>query len=157
MYKQARALFGKTTGALAALALKVHDAIMFAGMPVKGPVSPAGVPHNYALGVDSVDVVQPGATVDVVTKPQVTFRPLRLVIPDDVAGDFTIENISIGRESQFVNAVALPGIVFSNLTNDPKLSMKTAQIAQDITVRVTNNRAAAIRFTGAFIGVCVQF
>ena len=112
--------------------------------------------REYPLGFDSVATVAAGATAIITTRPQVVFRPDRLVVPASIASSFLINDLRIGKNSQFVSATALPAEVFTQGAFGVRLKMDTAQIAQDITLNVTNTSAGALRFTAALIGPAIE-
>jgi hypothetical protein len=68
------------------------------------------------------------------------------------AADWIINDIQIGHRSQFTQAGALPGDMFSTNTIDAFVSFETVQTAMDLVLTATNMAAEAAVFHGAFIG-----
>lgn len=114
------------------------------------PCGPSG--RLLILGFDSVAAVAAGASAIITQRPQVLFQPSRVVIPAAIAGFFIVNDLKIGKNSQFTASGALPAAVFSELSVGVALAMDAAQIAQDIVLSVTNTDVAAHRFIAAMIG-----
>jgi hypothetical protein len=91
-----------------------------------------------------------------VSFPQIVFRPERLVIPSDIAGQFLVNQIIVGKNPQQVSADPIPGRVFDERGVGVRLSMDTAQISQQITLNVTNIGGAPAVFRAAMIGPSVE-
>jgi len=104
------------------------------------------------LGFDSVSAVAAGATAIITQRPQILFQPSRLVISGAIAAFFLVNDIKIGKNSQFGASGSLPSDVFSPTSVGVALAMDSAQVAQDIVLNVTNIDAAAHRFTAAMLG-----
>jgi hypothetical protein len=84
-------------------------------------------------------------TFNVVSRPQIPFKPVYLTIAPECAGMGTILDIKIGNRSQFIEATPYPMSIFSPqhwgsmdamLEVMGQLSFDTAAIAQDITICV---------------------
>lgn len=112
--------------------------------------------REWVLGFDSVTTVAAGATTNVTSRPQVTFRPDRLVIAGSIAASFLINDIKIGMASQLIAGVAVPAEVFGQAAVGVRLKLDTAQISQDVILNVTNTSAGALRFNAAMIGPAVS-
>lgn len=112
--------------------------------------------RQLILGFSSTGTVAAGATVDIIQRPQLTFRPERIVIPAAVGANFNVSDIRIGKDSQFLSAGAIPAAVFAEGAFGVRLKMDTCQIAQDIDLRVINISAGALNFFAAMIGDSVQ-
>ena len=111
--------------------------------------------REFVIGLGSTAV--PGlASINVGVQPQVIFRPERIVIPSTIAADFLITDIKVGKNSQLVSPGAIPSVVFVENAFGVRLKMDTAQIAQFITISVTNQNPAARNFQGAIIGPAVE-
>ncbi len=117
-------------------------------MPSKG--------REYVMGLDSVATVAAAATAIITTRPQVIFRPDRLVVPASIAASFLINDLRVGKNSQFVSATAVPAEAFTQGAFGVRLKMDTAQISQDIILSVTNISGGALRFNAALIGPAVE-
>ncbi len=53
--------------------------------------------RDYVLGINSVAAIAAGAPGTAVSFPQIVFRPERFVVPSDIAGQFLISQIIIGK------------------------------------------------------------
>jgi hypothetical protein len=112
--------------------------------------------RQLILGFASTGTVAAGATVDIIQRPQLTFRPERIVIPAAIGANFNVADVRIGKNSQFLSAGAIPGATFAEGAFGVRLKMDTAQIAMDIDLRVTNISAGALNFFAAMIGDSVE-
>jgi len=114
--------------------------------------------REYPIGFDSGAVLIPnGASVSITNRPQVVFRVERLVIPSDIGGGFVVEDVIVGKNSQLAsNTVGLPARVFDERGVGVRLAGDTAQISQDLTLKVTNVSGAPARFRAAIIGPAVE-
>jgi hypothetical protein len=129
------------------------------------PGSPAGAMlrtraptkgREYVLGFDSVTTVAAAATAVITTRPQVVFRPDRLVIPASIAPAFLLNDLKVGKNSQFAAATAVPAEVFTQGAFGVRLKNDTAQVSMDIILNVTNISGGALRFNAALIGPAVE-
>jgi hypothetical protein len=118
-----------------------------------------GVPprnaREYALGLGSTSVAG-SSSANINVQPQVIFRPERLVIPSNLAVDFLITDLKVGKNSQLVSTGALPAVMFTEVAFGVRLKMDTAQISMFVTVSVTNQNPAARNFQGGIIGPAVE-
>jgi hypothetical protein len=111
--------------------------------------------REYILGFDSTAV--PGSTSANITKrPQVIFRPERVVIPSAVGVDFQVVDIKVGKNSQFSASGEVPAVVFAETSFGVRLKMDTCQVSMDVTISVRNTNAAQRNFTAAIIGPAVE-
>jgi len=111
--------------------------------------------REYILGFDSTAV--PGSTSANITKrPQVIFRPERVVIPSSVGVDFQVTDIKVGKNSQFSASGEVPAVVFAETSFGVRLKMDTCQVSMDVTISVRNTNAAQRNFTAAIIGPAVE-
>lgn len=111
--------------------------------------------REYILGFDSTAV--PGSTSANITKrPQVIFRPERVVVPASVGVDFQMVDIKVGKNSQFSASGEVPAVVFSETSFGVRLKMDTCQVSMDVTLSVRNTNAAQRNFTAAIIGPAVE-
>lgn len=79
----------------------------------------------------------PGQSIVLSGRPQVFFRPTRLVMDDEAAEWYDVEDVKVGQNSQLVSAGRLPGSAFKS-SNLQTLSMDAAQVAMVVSVRVVN-------------------
>ncbi len=112
--------------------------------------------REYVMGLDTVTTVAAAATAVITSRPQVVFRPDRLVIPASIASSFLVNDLRVGKNSQFVNATAVPAETFTQGAFGVRLKLDTAQVSQGIVISVTNVSAGALRFTAALIGPAVE-
>lgn len=112
--------------------------------------------REYFMGFDSVATVAAGATAIITTRPQVIFRPDRLVIPASIAPSFLINDFKVGKNSQMVAATAVPAEAFTQGAFGVRLKSDTAQVSQDVILNVTNISAGALRFLATLIGPAVE-
>src|SRR5512147_744539 len=91
-----------------------------------------GVPprasREYALGLGSTSVAG-SSSANINVQPQVIFRPERLVVPSNLAVDFLITDIKVGKNSQLVSTGALPAVMFTETAFGIRLKMDTCQIS----------------------------
>jgi hypothetical protein len=108
--------------------------------------------RTFPLGFISNGAVPAGASVTIVSRPQVLFKGMRLVVPSDVAGDFSIDDVKVGKNSQFVAEGAIPARILQENAVDVGFELDTAQISQDVTLSVTNISGVARVFRAGLIG-----
>jgi hypothetical protein len=117
--------------------------------------------REWVIGFDPVTLparVAPallGASVLVVTQPQVVFRGERLIIPSDIGGGVQIIDVKVGNRSQLAAGASLPGRTFDERGVGVRLQMDTAQISQQIIIIAANTTGADITFTASIIGRAV--
>lgn len=111
--------------------------------------------REYALGLGSTSVAG-NSSANINVQPQVIFRPERLVIPSNIAMDFLITDIKVGKNSQLVSTGALPGLMFTENAFGVRLKMDTAQISMFVTISVTNQNPNARNFQGGLVGPAVE-
>jgi hypothetical protein len=118
-----------------------------------------GVPprnsREYALGLGSTSV-SGNSSANINVQPQVIFRPERLVVPSNLAVDFLITDIKVGKNSQLVSTGALPAVMFTEVAFGVRLKMDTCQISMFVTISVTNQNPAARNFQGGIVGPAVE-
>ena len=104
-------------------------------------------PHKsriYCQGFGPTGIAA-GATVNIIVQPQVTFKGKRLVIPSDFAGAVSVNDLKIGNISQLPSSNPLPGRAFTEFAVGMEQDFDTAQISQQVSLSITNNRGAAIK------------
>lgn len=112
--------------------------------------------RRFPLGFASNGTVAPGAQASIVAQPQVLFRGERLIVPSDVAGDFTIDDCKVGKDSQFVAAGPIPARTLQENAWGVDFQLDTAQISQNVQLLVTNISGAARQFRATLIGSAVE-
>lgn len=111
--------------------------------------------YEYPVGFPVTSVTST-ATAAITTRPQLVFRPERLVIDDAIAPQFQVNDLRVGKNSQFLNVNPIPGGIFRSTAVGVRLKCETAQINSDITINVTNNSLGTLNFSGALIGAAVE-
>jgi len=114
--------------------------------------------RQFPLGFDSGPVLIPAlGTASVINNPQVVFKTERLVVPSDIGGSFVIDDVIVGKNSQFAsNAVGIPARTFDERGVGVGLAGDTAQISQNVIIKVTNTSGAPARFRATIIGPAVE-
>jgi hypothetical protein len=112
--------------------------------------------REYPLGFASLTAIAAGASARITARPQVPFRIDRLVVPSDLAGLFTIDDVKVGKNSQFAAEGSLPARIFQENAVGVCLKGDTAQISMDVTLNVTNISGAAAFFRAGIIGPAVE-
>lgn len=108
--------------------------------------------RRFPLGFESTGPIAAGASVTITSRPQVLFKGQRLVLPSDIAGDFTIDDLKVGKDSQFVAEGSIPGRVLQENATMVDFDLDTAQISQDISIIITNIGGAPRTFRAALWG-----
>lgn len=117
-------------------------------------VSPSKA-REFIIGFGVTSVAASGSST-ITQRPQVLFRPERVVIPSNIALDFMVTDIKVGKNSQFTANGEVPAVVFSETSFGVRLKMDTCQISMDITLSIRNLSANARNFTAAIIGPAVE-
>lgn len=112
--------------------------------------------REFPIGFDSVATIAAGASATLTQRPQIVFRPERIVVPAAVAAFFQITDVKVGKNSQFVSSGAVPAATFAETAFGVRLKMDTVQISQDLIIDVTNIDVAARRFLASMIGESVE-
>jgi hypothetical protein len=100
--------------------------------------------------------VPPDTTVEIVARPQVTFRGRALKVGSSIAEFFTIEDIKVGRSSQFVGTGAQPAEAFRDTATGDNLEIDTCDKGVDITLIVTNIDGTAKDFRATLFGDAIE-
>jgi hypothetical protein len=90
------------------------------------------------------------------TQPQLPFRPSRFVIPSSTVASFSVNDLKIGKNSQFLSSNSVPAAVFSELAVGVALGLDTCNVGQQITVSVTAVAGGPFSFAAALIGTSLQ-
>lgn len=111
--------------------------------------------RSLVLPLDSVTVLAASETRTISAQPQTLFRPERLVVGDIV--NFLINDLKVGKNSQFVASGSMPSSVFGAGAFGVRLKMDTCQVSMIIALSVSNTDAGAThRFNGALFGASVE-
>jgi hypothetical protein len=111
--------------------------------------------REYILGFD-VTSIPGGASANITKRPQVIFRPERVIIPSTVGVNFQVLDVKVGKNSQFTASGSVPAVVFAETSFGVRLKMDTCQVSMDVTLSVQNTNANAQNFTAAIIGPAVE-
>jgi len=112
--------------------------------------------REWALGF-GLTVIPEGATIAITSQPQVIFRGERLVIPSTIAafGGIGVVDIKVGNRSQLLSSQIIPGQVFEEFAVGVRLSLDTAQIAQDVALVIKDLSGVGGTFTAAIVGTAM--
>jgi hypothetical protein len=138
----------------------VDKAAIAAQIAARGATLLRDVPPTHSrifpLGFVSQGVVDPGDTVIIISRPQVIFRGERLIVPSDIAGDFTIDDVKVGKNSQFCAEGPIPARAMQENAWGVQFQLDTAQLAQNLQLTVTNISGAARTFRAMLLGRVVE-
>jgi hypothetical protein len=112
--------------------------------------------RQYPLGLNSAAAIAAGASLTISSQPQETFRPERYAVASSIAASFVVNDIKIGKNSQFLTFDVVPAEVFSNLAVGVDMKLDTANLGNLISVTVTNISAAASFFYSSLIGTVIE-
>lgn len=115
---------------------------------------PAGRAREQVLGLPRTSVAS-NATEEVLSRPEITFRPSRLLIGSNIADQFLINDIKVGNVSQLPNTDPIPALGYIETAVGTAMALDTCNIGQSISVDVTNVSACTLDFTGAFWGTAL--
>ena len=125
--------------------------------PMAAPQGPREVPmrgngpREFPMGF-GLTAIAAGAQQIINANPQVNFRPSRLVIPDNVAPSFQVNDLKIGMRSQFVAPGSLPAASFTQQAVGTAMALDTVNVGQFVTLDVTNTSVQAANFTASLFG-----
>ena len=105
---------------------------------------------EVCINFDSKNLVEPGKTIKIVSRSLAPFQGKRLMITDGVS-EFTINDLLIGKNSQFVSGEGVEASFFS-APNGASLKMDEARATQDISLVVTNGNGEPARIRGILFG-----
>lgn len=98
---------------------------------------------QLVLPMSSSGTIAAATAATVTARPQVkAYRPQRIVVAASIAGFFTISDIKVGNQSQFVQAGTIPAEAFVQSAFGVAMRMDTVQTAQDFVFQVNNIDAA---------------
>ena len=101
-------------------------------------------------------VVAAGATAQIPAAPQNIIRGETLCIPSDIAFFVSIVDIKVGNSSQLVEAVELPGAMYTEVSRNNQLSLDSAQLGSQLSIQVRNNDAVPLTFRAGIVGTVVK-
>jgi len=111
----------------------------------------ARAPRRLALNFRQL-AVPINKTTDLPTRPQLPFRPERLFVQSDIAGNFEIVDIIIGNRSQFAQATPMSARIAAETSFGFDLHMDTAMVAMDVVLRIANITGAPSDFRATIAG-----
>ena len=110
---------------------------------------PLGFPAASIAGGGTV--ASPTSAVSF-TQPQVTYRGQRLFVVPSAMGVCIVQDLKVGKDSQFVAAEPVPAEMFSPLSFGSDMNLDTAQVSQILALYLGNIAGAAISVTAALQG-----
>jgi hypothetical protein len=114
-----------------------------------------GLPATLITGEGTTPGV---AAVPVISRSQLrVFRGARLVIPSDIAPNFSLLDVKIGNRSQLANSVAIPAETFVEGAVGVRLRLSSAVTAMDIALVVANQTSGTLPFRATLIGSTFAF
>lgn len=108
--------------------------------------------RRFPLGFESAGPIAVGASVTITSRPQVLFKGQRLSVPSDIAGSFVVDDLKVGKDSQFVAEGSIPARCLQENAISNDFELDTAQISQDVSISVTNIGGAPVTFRAALWG-----
>ncbi len=111
--------------------------------------------RRLPLGFPSTSVTA-ASSASCSTQPQVPFRPERLVIPSDYAGDMSITALVVGKSNQLAASNPLPARAFTEFGWGMDMLLDTADVSQFVTLTLSNLSNADIAFLGLFLGTAIE-
>lgn len=116
----------------------------------------ADKPRLYPLGFTQLAVPASGSAT-VTARPQILFRPQRLVVPASLSANFVLTDVRVGKDSQLVQATELPAEIFNQTAVGVMMTLDTAQPAMDVALSIRNtDGAAAHDFRATMFGSAVD-
>jgi hypothetical protein len=112
------------------------------------------VSRTQSLGFNAE--VGPGETLDITVRPAVTFSGTRLSVASSIAPNFVIEDIKVGRKSQFVTSGPQSAESFKDTSTTDNLHLDTCDTGTDIILKVRNVTGTASQFRATFFGDVVE-
>jgi hypothetical protein len=100
--------------------------------------------------------VPAGTSVEVVARPQELFRGTRLLVGSSIAAAFIIEDLKVGRHSQFVATGPQPAEAFRDTATGDNVALDTCKPGVDITLIVRNTTDVATDFRASLFGDVVE-
>ncbi len=129
----------------------------FQGLEGCYPYGPDPGCRDYVLPFDSGADIPAGTTgVEIQTSPQTPFVGKRLIIGSTIAPSFIIEDLKVGKNSQFSATGGVSAEAFSEVGVGVALMVDPAYPGLDITLVVSNVGDDDLRFLATFIGNSVE-
>ena len=113
--------------------------------------------RELAIPFDSGPVLIPaGAAVTVSAQPQTKFRGERITIGNSISPNFSIDDLKVGKDSQFSSPGSHLAEVFSSTAFGVRMLLDTATPGILISFSVTNISGAGARFRATIFGLSAQ-
>ena len=123
-------------------------------MPGVVPQASRG-PRQWAIGFGPTPV-NGNATLQQQRRPENIFRGDRLVIPATVGPNFSIQDLKVGKNSQFVDPNPIPAEAFAENAVNVAMSLDTCNVGQSITILALNTTANAATFKATLFGLSID-
>ncbi len=107
--------------------------------------------HESVIGFGPTSIPA-GESATFIAKPNADFDGERLIVPSSLANSFSIEDISVGGESQAVSANPIPAAAFSELSVGVNLGLRKANEKAELQLKVLNATKESQTFAAALIG-----
>lgn len=129
--------------------------------PRHGTLIRSQEPHKdgqLVLPMSSSGTIAAATAATITARPQTkAYRPQRIVVAASIASFFTISDIKVGNQSQFVQAGTIPAEAFIQGAFGVAMRMDTVQTAQDFVFQVNNiDPAVAHTFLAVVFGRSVD-
>ncbi len=111
--------------------------------------------RQFPLGFPTT-TINANSSATITAQTQVIFRPRRLVIPSDIAGQLLVNDLKVGKNSMFPSADPIPARVFSENAVGVDLQLDTAQVSQLISLSLSNTSGANLSFNACVIGDALE-
>jgi hypothetical protein len=112
--------------------------------------TPALAKRNATIGFGPKNIA-PSAQANIKVVPQLAFRPLSLRLDSTSARHFDVEDVRVGKNSQFPVAGSIPGILFNSIDGLP-VGLDAAAPGQVISIHVRNTSGGHAVFQAALVG-----
>lgn len=115
--------------------------------------------REYPLGFQSDSPLEPGETRTLeerMAQPDTWYFPNRLVTPSDSNEDFMLEDVLIGRASQFAAPGGMPANVFGENRATLRLKLDPLRQGEVAALRVRNDGTEPVVFRAVMIGRIVS-
>ena len=113
--------------------------------------------RRQLLNLVSTGTIGAGAAATITARPQtIAFKPDRVIVPSSIGPDFTIQDIKVGNQSQFVQSGEMSAECFGPLVTESLLDFDTVQTSQDFVMQCQNISGAARTFRATVFGKSVS-
>ena len=123
-------------------------------MPGMVPQASRG-PRQFAVGFGPTPV-NGNTTLTQQRRPELIFRPDRLVVPATVGPNFSIQDLKVGKNSQFVDPNPVPAEAFAENAVNVAMSLDTCNVGQSVTIVALNTTANQATFKAILFGLSID-